>query len=265
MPFDNRAAQGFLHLECLGHQHGRLVGETHALQVAVRIETRAGGVAELSHQCGRRAPAENEFAQPFGFSDVAHAQVLATGVGQRLRGGGARFLVIVLAVNDHGVAIAGVEVHFLPDVEHAAAGGVDQHASLALEVIELGHADPKRRQDHDVSRPDLGKTGLGVERVFENLDAQIANALVDVGVVDDLARQKHAPIRKPLPRLVGVVDGAIHAVTKAEFPGQADAQSTRGRVEAQGLETIDRPALIGPLQHRQDLGFQAQAFLEISL
>ena len=79
--------------------------------------------------------AADEIADQLGLGDIAHAQVLAAVVRQRLRRGGAGFLVIVLAVNDHGVAVARVVVDLLPDVEHAAAGRVDEHALLRLEVL----------------------------------------------------------------------------------------------------------------------------------
>ena len=58
-------------------------------------------------------------------------------------------------------------------------------------------------------------------------------AAVDVGVVDDLARQEHAAIGKLAARLVGVVDGAIDAVAKAEFPGELEVEPARAGLVAE--------------------------------
>ena len=83
---------------------------------------------------------------------VAHAEVVAALVGEGLRGGGLGLLVVVLAVDDGGEAVARVLVHVLPDVQHAAAGGVHQHAALAAQVLHLRHRDAERGQDHHVAR-----------------------------------------------------------------------------------------------------------------
>ena len=65
---------------------------------------------------------------------IEHDQVAAA-VLHRLRGGGLRFLVPDLAVDDRGVAVLGVAAHVLPDVEHRAAGRVDQRAAAAIELL----------------------------------------------------------------------------------------------------------------------------------
>ncbi len=200
-----------------------------------------------------------------GFVEIAHAQVLAAGVGHRLRRGGARFLVVVLAVDDHGVAVAGVVMDLLPDVEDAAAGGVDQHALLRLEVLELGHADAEGRHDHDIAGGDVAKARHRVARVVENFDAHVAQALVDVGVVDDFAGQEHAAVGKLPAGLVGVVHRAVDAVAKPEFPGELEVQFAGAGLVAEGLEPFDDGALVGTRQNRSDLGFQAETLLKIRL
>ena len=59
-------------------------------------------------------------------------------------------------------------------------------------------------------------------RVAQEPDAHRAQLIVDVRVVDDFAGQEHAAIGKALARLVGVVDGAIDAVTEAELAREVD-------------------------------------------
>ena len=95
------------------------------------------------------------------------------------------------------------------------------------------------------------------------LDAHVLDAAVDVGVVDDFAGQEDAAIGKLPPGLVGVVDGAIDAVTKAEFLGELEVEPARAGLVAEGLEAFDDGALIGTRQNRSDLGFQAETLLEI--
>ena len=47
-------------------------------------------------------------------------------------------------------AVVGVALHVLPDVEHRAAGRVDERAAAADEILEQLHGGAERRQDHDV-------------------------------------------------------------------------------------------------------------------
>ena len=56
----------------------------------------------------------------------------------------------------------------------------------------------------------------------------LAQAIVDVRVVDDFARQEHAAIGKSLARLIGVVDGAVDAVAEPELAREMDRE-TAGR------------------------------------
>ena len=229
------------------------------------IEIRAGRLVKLGLQLGGRHVAANKLADQVGFVQVADAQVLAAIVGHRLRRGGARFLVIMLAVNDHGVAITRVIVNLLPDIQHAAAGGIDEHALLRLEMLEFRYADPECRHDNDVPGGDIAKPRHRVAGLIENLDAHVAQALVDVRIVDDLAGQKHAPVGKLPAGLVGVVDGTINAVTKPEFLGEFEMESARAGLVTESLKTFDDGALVSTRQNGSDLGFQAETFLKVHL
>ena len=53
-----------------------------------------------------------------------------------------------------------------------------------------------------------------------------AQLVVDVGVVDDFAGQEHRAIRKPLARLIRVVDRAVDAVAEAELAREVHRQPT---------------------------------------
>jgi hypothetical protein len=60
--------------------------------------------------------------------------------------------------------------------------------------------------------------------------------------------------------LIGVVDGAIHAVAKAEFLGELEMESGRNGLVTQGLQPFDNGALIGTRQNWSDLGFRPKPF-----
>jgi hypothetical protein len=209
--------------------------------------------------------AADEVAHHLGLGDVAHAQVLAALVGQRLRRRRARFLVVVLAVDDDGVAVPGVVVHLLPDVQHAAAGRVDEDALLDLQVLQFGNADPERGHDDDIAGLDRREPLGRIARVRQDDDAHLLDAAVDVRVVDDLAREEDPLVGKLAPRLVGVIDRAIDAVAEAEFLRELDVDPGRTGLVARSLQPFDHRALIGTRQNRSDLGFQAETLLEIRL
>src|SRR5687768_16477848 len=95
------------------------------------------------------------------------------------------------------------------------------------------------------------------------MNAHGLDARVDVGVVNDFARQEDAAIGKLAARLIRVVDGAIDAVTEAEFLRELEMKRPGGGLIANGLEALDDGALIGTRQNRSDLGFQAETLLEI--
>ncbi len=107
------------------------------------------------------------------------------------------------------------------------------------------------------------KRSTGSRESARMLDAHRLDALVDVGVMNDFAGEKHAAIGKLAARLVGVIDGAIDAVTKAELFRELEVETAGRRFVAQGFEAFDDGALIGTRQNRPDLGFQAETLLEI--
>ena len=71
-----------------------------------------------------------------------------------------------------------------------------------------------------------------------------AQPLVDIGIVDDLARQEDARVRKALARLVRVVDRAVDPVAEPELPGQVECQASGAPDEPLGAHGIDQGAVI---------------------
>ena len=96
-------------------------------------------------------------------------------------------------------------------------------------------------------------------------DPHLAQAGVDVRVVDDFTGQEDLAIGEAAARLVGVVDGPVDAVTKAEFARQLQADAAGSGIIAERLHAFDGPAPIRAFQSRTDLRFEAKAFLEIAM
>jgi hypothetical protein len=181
----------------------------------------------------------DEVAHDLGLGTVLHDQELAAGVRERLRRRRLRLLVVVLAVDHRGVAVARVADHVLPDVEHAAAGGVDEHAAFLAQVLELAHRHPEGRQDHDVGLVDGRVALVRLLLVLQDHDPERFDASVDLGVVDDLAREEDAPVRELLARLVRVLDGAVDPVAEAELAGQLHLHVARLGGVAETLQAVD--------------------------
>ena len=71
----------------------------------------------------------------------------------------------------------------------------------------------------------------------DDLDAHVADLVVDFRVVDDFAQQINGFVgREILARGIGQINGAFHAVTKAEFLGQLHRQTVRGEHAAIGAD-----------------------------
>ena len=130
-------------------------------------------------------------------------------------------------------------------------------------MLELRHADAERGQNHHVAGRHVREAFDRIARIGEDVDAHRLDALVDVGVVNDFAGEKHAAIGKLPAGLIRVIHGAVDAVTKAEFFRELEVETAGTRFIAHGLEAFDDGALVGTRQNRSDLGFQAETLLEI--
>src|SRR5207253_1962449 len=102
----------------------------------------------------------------------------------------------------------------------------------------------------------------GGTRVAQELNAEAAQPIVDVRVVNDLACEKHAAIGKALPGLIGVVDRAIHAVAKAELAREMNGEPAGLMEEPVGLDAFDQVAVIVLVQLSRNRLFQVEALSE---
>ena len=118
--------------------------------------------------------------------------------------------------------------------------------------------------------PNAGRmtTSSGVKRVerfarvAQKADALRAKLIVDVRVVDDLAGQEDRAIGKALPRLIRVVDGAVHAVAEAEFPREVDGETAGRETVVRRLDRRDELAVITLGEHVRDFVLEVEAFSE---
>ena len=228
--------------ERLRHEHCRLIGQADPLQIAFGVEAGRCRFSESLEELRPlfRSASGDEIADVLRFVLVEYDQIGAAR-RHRLRRGRLCFLVPDLPVNDRRVSALGVPPDVLPHVEHGSAGGVDERASCAIELLQHAHGDAERRQDHDVSGAEL----VDLDRVLiEKPHAHASQLLVDVRVVDDFAGQKHLAIRNALASLVGVVDGSIHAVTEAELTRQVYGQPSGAEGEVLRFDPFDDGAVV---------------------
>ena len=81
-------------------------------------------------------------------------------------------------------------------------------------------------------------------------------------VVDDLAGQEDVAIGEAAPRLVGVVDRAIHAVAEAELAGEVHRQAAGLVPEVVGADLFDDRAVVGRGQLAGDGLLHVEALAE---
>src|SRR3954469_13009587 len=81
--------------------------------------------------------------------------------------------------------------------------------------------------------------------------------------MDDLAGQIDSTIRKLLPGLVRILDGALHAVAKAKFLCQADGYFARREGIVPGLDQVHEMTCIVRIQFGLYLGFQPETFPKV--
>src|ERR687898_25255 len=132
--------------------------------------------------------------------------------------------MVVLPVNDGSKPIPGVALHTLPDVQHRSTGGIHQHTTDGAEALEVSHGHAEGRHDHDVIRSHGREIEISVLTMTQERNAHVTQLLVHVRVVDDLTEGKNPPLGKLGSSLIGILDAAIHPVTKADLAGQSEGQ-----------------------------------------
>ena len=78
--------------------------------------------------------------------------------------------------------------------------------------------------------------------------------------MDDFSGQVDAAVRKPLPRLVRVVNRAIHAVAEPEFSREVDREPAGLVNEVVVLDLLDEGAVVVLDQHAGYGVFEVEAF-----
>jgi hypothetical protein len=167
---------------------------------------------------------------------------MAAAVGARLRRGGLGLLVLGLAVDDAGDVILRVLPDAFPDAHHVAAGRVHDHATFGLDVFT--GADFGAEGGNDDGITGLQEFEFLVRGLVGNdLDAHVADLVVDLRVVDDFAEHVNGRLwcvlGKIFPRGIGKVDGAFDAVAKAEFLRELHRQAVGGKHAAVGADVLD--------------------------
>ena len=193
---------------------------------------------------------------------VAHDEVRTVALFAHLGRGGSRLLVIVLAVDQRRESIARVALDAFPDIQHRATRGVYEDAADSAQGLEVVNRDAERRQNHHVLRRHRRKVEATIRRQQDG-DAHFAQPRVHVRIVNDLANEIDAPVRKLPPRLIRVLHGALHAVAEAEFASEPNRDvPDRERVVFGPHAVHEAPAVVrGKLV--LDLGPQAETLSEI--
>ena len=139
-------------------------------------------LANRSRSAATVAAVLDEIADDPRFGHVEHHEVAAARVLHHLAGGRLGLLMVVLAVDDGGVAVARVALDPLPDVEHRAAGRVHQHAADLAQPLEVPDGDPEGRQDDDVIRRDRREIELAVLAPLQDADAHVGSFRLTCGL-----------------------------------------------------------------------------------
>ena len=99
----------------------------------IGIESVGMGTLEFFEELLLVPAIQDVITHVIGLGQVEHDQIMAGAVGPSLGGGGFRFLVLCLAVNDARHVFLGILTHAFPDAHHVAAGGIHQLAAFFLE------------------------------------------------------------------------------------------------------------------------------------
>ena len=214
---------------------------------------------ESAQERGRVTVVTDVVADDGGLGTVEDDEVTALRVLERLRGSGACLLVFHFPMNDGREPVLGVPHDVLPDVQDRSARGVDERAALARQARHLADGHAKGRKNHHVVFPETVGAFAGVGQEANALAPQ---PIVDVRVVDDFAGQEDVSSGEAPPRLVGVVDRAVHAIAKAELASEVDDQPAAGVLEIARADTIDERAVVRRRELTRDGFLHVEALAE---
>mmetsp|Transcript_17256 Transcript_17256/g.38995 ORF Transcript_17256/g.38995 Transcript_17256/m.38995 type:complete len:435 (-) Transcript_17256:152-1456(-) len=200
-------------------EHRRLVGNAQRAQHGVRVKPLRNGVLELVQEVLPVPAVEDVVGHVLRLRQVLHDHISPSKGG---RGDG--LLVGILAVDDAGVAPAGVRLHRVPHFGDVGARRVHDLHLLVVQDLHLLHRGPKGRQDRDVPLVHLGEIlpAVLLAAVLDELDVHLLQALVDARVVNDLVGDVQLAARVRAARLVGHLHRPLHPPAEAVGLGQAD-------------------------------------------
>jgi hypothetical protein len=160
-------------------------------------------------------------------------------------------------MNDAGDRFAGILPHPFPHAHHVPASGIHEQTPFFLKPAPRADLGAKGGNDHDVFRAEAAHFLLrGFSRNGDN--AQPADLVVDIRVVNDFAEQENAPVGIRAARRVGQVYRPFDPVTKAELLGQPNGQLAGGKNMTTGANLLDQFAAVMRqnlrLHRRHDVG-----------
>src|SRR5215217_3807446 len=251
--------------ERLPGQHRGLIGHSDAAEITLKIEPGRNTAGKVCPQGLDVAATFDEVADHPRFVHVEYHEIASLRVLHDLACRGLGLLVVVLSVDEGGVAVAGIALDPFPDVQHRSTGGVDQHTANAAKPLEVTNGDTEGGHDHHVVRGDFGEVEPALLFLGEEGNAHGPELLDDMGIVNDFPDQKEPAVGKLGPAFVGVLHGAIHTVAKPELPGQPESEMSRGKGVIVVLERLDHGTVVVRRQPPGDLALEAEPFAEVGL
>ena len=98
--------------------------------------------------------------------------------------------------------------------------------------------------------------------IAEEPDAAGAETIVHVRVVDDFTSEEHVAAGEPRDRLVGVVDGAVDAITETELAREVHDEAALLVTVIAGAHFVDQGAVVRGGQLTRDGLFHVEALAE---
>jgi hypothetical protein len=249
----------------LAGEHGCLVSQSHPSEVPLEIEPWGDCLTEPGLELGDTASMLDKVTDEPSFVLVEHDEISTARMLHHLAGGRLGFFVVVLAMDDGGVTIAGIALHPLPHVQDRSTRGVYQNAANGAEPLEVPDGDAKRRHDHDVFRGNLAEIEVPILTVAQKRDPHLGELLIDMGIMDDLSNEKESAVGKLGPGLIGVLYRAIDAIAESELSRQPERQRPDPELILVGFERLHDGAVVVGGQPTGDLALETESFAEVRL
>ena len=200
-------------------QHEINLEYADALEMVLGVK--AGGMRplEITEETLLVSPFANVLAHKVRLREIENHQIVAFAVTTECAGSrGHGFLMSRLPMDDAGNLLGSVLAHPLPNTHDISTRGVDNLTSSRFDCLHRGNLRTEGGHDDHVLHHEL--RDLCVVRV----SGKIANAHggelgIYLWVVNDLAQQRNATIRKHLSRRVGEVDRTFDSVAKTKLLG----------------------------------------------